>query len=619
MSFKFNSKLCSAVIAAALTVNSMAVMASVANAADLGTYEFEDGTVTGAKSMSQTREGKDITHSGSGFIFLENAGEEASVTVNVAKTGMYNLSLSVYAPYGSKVQNLLINGVSQGTVAFSENDSFKDIALGMYKLNAGDNKITIQSSWGWSYIDCIKVSDGEFPELNVSNTLSDAKATSQTQSLMNYLTDVYGKNILSGQQEIYKYGPHDFDYEFNYIYNLSGEYPAIRGFDFLNCNPLYGSEDGTTDRIIDWVKNKNGIATASWHITVPKNFANYTLGDKVAWDQATYVPKETDFNAANVTVEGTKEHDYYMLCLKGLAEKLKTLQDANVPLIFRPLHEAEGSGGETGSWFWWGKSGSAVYKDIWKLTYDTLTNTYGLHNLIWEWNSYTYDTSTNWYPGENCVDMVGYDKYNCTDWSTGSAVLKHNDSAISGTFYNLVNQYGGKKLVAMAENDSVPTLSNIQTEKAGWLYFCPWYDGGSDNNNFLSNSVFNKPEDLKEIYQSDYCITLDELPKNLYSYTSSGEVTTASTTTASSETTVTTVSSASDTTSTSSGDVLLGDANCDKKVDISDVVAVRRFLVNSAKFSLTEQGNKNSDVSGNDGVNAQDAVKILQTVLGSNK
>ena len=53
-------------------------------------------------------------------------------------------------------------------------------------------------------------------------------------------------------------------------------------------------------------------------------------------------------------------------------------------------------------------------------------------------------------------------------------------------------------------------------EKAGWLYFCTWYDGGSDNNNFLSNPTFNTKEDTIAMYQSEYCITLDELPATLY-------------------------------------------------------------------------------------------------------
>lgn len=182
-----------------------------------------------------------------------------------------------------------------------------------------------------------------------------------------------------------------------------------------------------------------------------ENFASYNVGDKVDYSQATYSVKDdngnyvSDFDTSKAIIEGEKEYEYYMACLETLAASIKRLQDENIPIILRPLHEAEGGGGEEGSWFWWGKSGSAVYKELWKLTYKTLTEDYGLHNIIWEWNSYAYSTSANWYPGDEYVDIVAYDKYNCTDWSTGQAVIKHNDSAISGTFYNLVNMYNGKK------------------------------------------------------------------------------------------------------------------------------------------------------------------------------
>ncbi len=522
MGFKKSlKKFSSAIVASALALNALAIVPVFAES---GKYEFEDGTLVDAKAFDGDKDGNAVSGVSGQLVFLENAGETATVNVNVKETGMYTLTIATYTPYGAKTHNLLINDVDQGQISFVENKKgVVETEIGKFKLNAGDNTITVKSSWGWTYLDYIKVEEATLPALTSSNKLSDSKATAETQSLMNYLADVYGKHVISGQQEIYQYGPHNFEYEFEYIKDKTGEYPAIRGFDFLNqANILYGSDDGTTDRMIDWAKNKNGIVTASWHVTVPCDFENYVMGEtKVDWSNATYDPKKTDFDTSKVLEEGSKENLYYMACLESLASALKELQDANVPIILRPLHEAEGGGGETGSWFWWGKSGSAVYKELWKLTYDTLTNDYGLHNIIWEWNSYAYSTSKNWYPGDEYVDLVAYDKYNCTDWSTGNAVLSHNDSAISGTFYNLVDMYEGKKMVAMSENDSIPTLENMLAEKAGWLYFCPWYDGGSESTNFLSNPVFNTVEDLTTMYQSDYCITLDELPENLYSYESS--------------------------------------------------------------------------------------------------
>lgn len=475
---------------------------------------------------------------------------------------MYDLNICYATDGGAKTQKLNVNGNAAGDLALSNHTDFSESNVARIKLNAGENELEFVSYWGWTQFDYFTLTEPNYPTLSATSDLADKNATPETQSLMNYLASVYGEHIISGQQEIYNGGPHDFEYEFNYIKDTTGKSPAIRGFDFLNAaNPLYGNEDGTTNRMISWAKDNNGIVTASWHITVPKKFSSYNVGDKVDWSNATYKPDETDFDTAKVLEEGSKENEYYKLCLKLLAEQLQKLQDANVPVIFRPLHEAEGGGGEDGSWFWWGKSGSAVYKDLWKLTYKTLTEDYGLHNMIWEWNSYTFETSTNWYPGDEYVDLVAYDKYNCTDWSTGNAVLVHNDSAIGGTFYSLVEQYGGKKMVAMAENDSIPTLENLQMEKAGWLYFCPWYDGGSDSTNFLSNEMFNKKEDLKEIYTSDYCITLDELPENLYS--NSGAIITTTSGTGQTTTTTTMTTTTTTMTTTKIENAIMGDIKKD--------------------------------------------------------
>jgi mannan endo-1,4-beta-mannosidase len=540
---KRNRKWFAAGLAAVMAVNAVCLSSFFSSAAADGIkVEFEDGAITGTSTEVE----EDTSASGGKVVHLKDAGDTLTVTVNVETAGMYDLTICYATDGGAKTQKMNINGTPQSDIALSNHETLSESKVATVKLAAGENTIEIVSYWGWTKFDYLTLTEPVYPTLSASSTLADANATSETQSLMNYLASVYGEHILSGQQEIYKYGPHDFEYEFDYIQETTGELPAIRGFDYLNCNPLYGSDDGTTDRIISWVKDKNGIATSSWHITVPKNFENYTLGSSVAWADSTYVPSETDFDPSKILEDGTKEREYYLLCLKGLAAELQELQDAGVPLIFRPLHEAEGGGGETGSWFWWGKSGSAVYKELWKLTYQTLTEEYGLHNLIWEWNSYDYETSADWYPGDEYVDLIAYDKYNCTDWSTGSAVLVHNDSAISGTFYDLVNMYNGNKMIAMSENDSIPTLENLLTEKAGWLYFLPWYDGGSDSTNFLSNSVFNDPEDLKTIYQSEYCITLDELPENLYSNsgalvtTTTGEGGTTSTTKKTTTTTTTT-------------------------------------------------------------------------------
>ncbi|MGV2882801.1 glycosyl hydrolase [Paenibacillus taichungensis] len=448
--------------------------------------------------------------SGSGFVWMQNSGT-ITFTVTVPETGMYAISTRYMQELSAdgRLQYLSVNGVTKGSYMLPYTTTWSDFNFGYQKLNQGSNTIQLKAGWGFAYFDTFTVDYANLDPLDVQPVLTDSQATPETQLLMNYLTEVYGNHIISGQQEIYGGGNDgDTELEFDWIHNLTGKYPAIRGFDFMNYNPLYGWEDGTTDRMIDWVNNRDGIATASWHINVPRNFTTYQLGDHVDWKEATYKPTETNFNTANAVIPGTKEYQYVMSTIDDLAEQLLILQDNNVPVLFRPYHEAEGNGGLNGegAWFWWASAGADVYKQLWDMLYNELTETYGLHNLIWTYNSYVYNTSPAWYPGDDQVDIVGYDKYNTIYNRNDGLSGVPNEDAITSIFYQLVDLTDGKKMVAMTENDTVPSVQNLTEEKSGWLYFCPWYG------EHLMSSAFNYPATLKTLYQSDYVITLDELP-----------------------------------------------------------------------------------------------------------
>ena len=505
-------------------------------------------------------------YSGEGFAYLTN--ETISFEVEAPEDGMYEFTTRCVQilDQNGREQTIAING-SEYMMKMPYANTWTDFSFGIHRLKKGTNTIQLLAKYGYGAYDTITVKKAELPELNVQPTLSDSNATAETQGLMNYLCDVYGEHMLSGQQEIYGGGHTEdspggysgedlqgYETEFEWIKKNFGDYPAIRGFDYMNYNPLYGWDDGTTERIIEWGTERNGIPTVCWHINVPKDFANYTLGDAVDWQQCTYKPDNTDFDTAQAVVEGTKENEYFKLAIADLAEQLLRVQEAGVPIIFRPLHEAEGNSNldGSGSWFWWGKGGAEVYKQLWQLLYTTLTEEYGVHNLIWEYNSYDYSTSPSWYPGNEWVDIVGYDKYNCIynrhdGKPSGSGP---NEDAISGTFYTLVDLTDGKKLVSMPENDTVPSLDNIMVEQAYWLYFCIWYDNGSEN--FLSGTDKNDPETLKEMYQSDFCITLSELP-DWKNYTSTG--------------------------GTTEPTAILGDLDNNGVLNVADAMLMRRYLL----------------------------------------
>ncbi|WP_242836521.1 glycosyl hydrolase [Ruminococcus flavefaciens] len=601
-------------------------------------YEFEDGKTSGGKihadgasdvKMSDFPEGTDLSgFSGKGFAYLDQKGTTLSVDVDVPEAGLYELNIGYCEPSdpNKKVQYLNVNGVNQGELTCPYTKTFAETSGGVVNLKKGKNTIELKAYWGYTFFDylTLKAAPEKLTNLSPTRELSNPKASDTTKRLYNYLCDQYGKHIISGQQEYC--GDHNYNLwnspdvfikdneaEFEYIMEKTGKQPAIRGIDFLAYNTSSEWRDHAPERVIEWVNKYHGIATVSWHWNVPCEKGS----DDVAFYVESANPKFTTFSCTNAVTEGTWENEVVMADIELIAGELKKLKDADVPVLWRPLHEAEGG------WFWWGAEGAEPCKKLYRLLYDQLTNVYGLDNLIWIWTGSTSPAAADWYPGDDVVDIVGYDKYNCAD---GVANL----SSISSTFYSLVQGTDCQKMVTMSENDSIPSLENLVNDKAAWLYFCPWYM------NYLTSEQNNPVDNLIEVYQSEYCITLDELP-DLKTYPINGSqgavdttVTTKPVTTSTTKvaTTSSTTKAAATTVTTVSKNYKKGDANCDGNVDMSDVVIIMQSLANPDKYGekgtdklhITEQGKLNGDVeTSSKGLTSNDALEIQKYLLGLSK
>lgn len=552
-------------------------------------YEFEDGAFDNCKSENWTviDEGVsgnpcDISDwSGTGFGYIKEKGSSVTLTVNVEKEGLYELLVRYCEPFDArkKVQYLNINGVNQGEVSFPYCEKFEEMSAGYVKLKKGENTVQIKAYWGYTLLDylVVKEADPSIINLNPTRQLVNENASDITKRLYNYLCDIYGKNILAGQQEYC--GSHNYNYsdselvdnesEFEYILETTGKQVAVRGFDFLFYNSSSTWDDRAAQRIAEWGSKVGGISTLCYHWAVPND-----NGETKFYYKSDAYPDGTTFSIKKALQKGTDENKIIMADIKILAEKLQIVEDANVPILFRPLHEAEGA------WFWWGAEGPEACKELYYLLYDQLTNVYGLDNLIWVWTGYTFPTSPAWYPGDEYVDIIGYDKYNAVDGLP-------NLSSISSTFYNLVASTGGKKMVTMSENDSIPSLENLLNDGAAWLWFCPWY------NNYLTSQQINPKEELIKIYQSDYCITLDELP-DFSTYPIKNEEPIETTTT--------------------SDKIIYGDLDNDLKVTLSDLVKLCQYMIKD--IELTEKEILKSDVSGDGKIDIADVAVLKQYSLG---
>ncbi|MBR1554137.1 MAG: beta-mannosidase [Oscillospiraceae bacterium] len=634
----------------------------------LGTYEVE--TFEGATVWTSIYENQLPNYSGEGFAYL--TASPIYFNVEVEEEGMYEIKFRAAQILGageSRMQTISINGIdySYNMPYLTE---WTDVSFGVFRLKAGVNELALKPIYGYAAYDTITIEKAVFPELKGTGETSDPNATPEAKSLLKYLNSVYGEHILSGQQEIYggghgvqtsirydassdtcvdgdgktyeidkesydtdeqgnkfpwhcmdetgfvytystqnhNYTYNDYDQECRYLYELTGHYPAIRGFDFNCHNPGFAWEDGVTERMIDWTKNKNGICTASWHVTVPTSMDDFEVDEdgnitKISndWQKFTY-GISTDFVTANCMVEGTKEYYFFREAMRLLAEQFQILQDAGVPVLFRPLHEAEGNPGQTagdgkGAWFWWSKEGTEVYHQLWKLLYTTLTEEYGLHNIIWEQNLYAWsEDSALWYTGDEWVDIVGFDKYNTTyNRHDGKSSGTPNEDAESKIFWSQVGYVDNKKMVSMPENDSIPSLENMEIENAKWLYFCTWYDGEAGAPQFISGAEYQNPETLKTLFNSDFCITLDELPADLFS--GSGDVTTPTEKTTETE-----------------GDFKYGDVDASGDVDILDVITLNKALLGKEKISETQQ--KAADVNLSGKPDSTDSLIIMKHIVG---
>ncbi len=600
---RIGSAACAAMM---LAVTAQAVPFTHAAAAIGDIYEFEGGVISGCDpnepiAWSQIDEDGfgntcDMTgFSGEGYVYLGQKDSYVSVTVEVEEAGFYGLSLNYIQCFGTpdnpnKIQYLYVNGESQGDVSFPFNsgDGWTLLNAGYIHLNAGENEIRMVSYWGYTFFDYLVLTEAPsyITALSPTQTLCDPNATPEAQKLYAYLTSVYGTHILSGQQEYcgshcynknaYEVEGKPINYlesneqEFTYIEEQTGKQPAVRGIDFLFYNTTEPYYDDAPERVIAWYKDKGGIPTVTYHWNVPTDGKDSTKA--AFYVESTGNTPYTTFSITNALKSGTWEHEKIDADIAILAQQFGKIQDAGVPVIFRPLHEAEGA------WFWWGAEGAEPCVALYHYLYQQLTETYGIHNLIWEWTSYTYATSPDWYPGDAYVDIVSYDKYNAVNYQP-------NESAISATFYSLVAFTEGQKMVAMSENDTIPSLDNLLEANAGWLYFCPWYG------NYLTD-LTSKTE-LNKIYNSEYCITLDELPD--WDTYDPEIVTTAP---------------------KEDGGVMLGDADVNGKVELTDAVLICRTAAGDSSAALSVQGRINADCSGDGKINEADVLRLLRYLAG---
>lgn len=280
--------------------------------------------------------------------------------VTIPAEGFYDIIIRAASPSGDKINKLEID---ENTLDFSLKQNSQYITLKLVsaqKLAAGQHQVKITKSWGWIDIDYIEFEkvDGT-DRFNLNQTLVTPNPTAEAKALYDFLLDNYGDKIISGAMTL-----ESFD-ESNWLKENTGKEPALLGIDFMHSGRGYNwyNDRAPINDAKTWY-NRNGIPALMWHWRDPSRTTEefYTRSQSKTNGTAFDISKISDTNSA--------EYKAMLADIDFVAGMLKELQDQNVPVIWRPLHEA------AGGWFWWGAKGAAPLRTLWILMYDALTSSH---------------------------------------------------------------------------------------------------------------------------------------------------------------------------------------------------------------------------------------------------
>jgi mannan endo-1,4-beta-mannosidase len=429
----------------------------------------------------------------SGGYYINMKEGTLSFKVTAASAGYYTLWTSYSQPSDTngKIQNLGVNGVSCGQISFPKIDTFTYIkASAKLKLRSGSNTIEITKSWGWVNIDYIEITPYVATPFAISPLLVTPNASVNAKKMYGFLRGNFQKNVVSGvmtnrvMQNDGLNTPNTVvdQEELAWIKNASGKTPALVGLDFMHAtgkNSESGWHQGYTAATLalaEDVFKRGGIPAYCWHWKDPSGAAEVFYSPSASGQTSTNFdltkaysdpPAYVTFNTASA------EYKAIIANIDVIAGYLKKLADKSIPVLWRPLHEA------SGKWFWWGYRGPNACKSLYRLMFDRFTKQHGLDNLIWVWTTDEAGDALTWYPGDDCVDIIGRDYYYYP--------REANHGSLVASFEKLKDMFGGRKIITLSENGSVPFPDDMKNDGAGWSYFMPWYgdytmDGGLEEN-----------------------------------------------------------------------------------------------------------------------------------------
>ena len=427
-------------------------------------------------------------YSGGKAVSMTEGNSRLTFSFNMGNGGKYIVFVAGDGIGGEKLVNCKVNETS---TAFRLN-SYSEVEVGLFFMKQGNNTLTITPNWTWYNIDYVRFqsADGSFV-FDLSATPVDTEATDAARLMYRFLHENFGvksiSGIMTGDMSTAN-GNVTSHADVRAVYQMSGKYPALIGFDFMNATGKSAGDTWMKDYTrssIELAKDtyrRGGFPAFTWHWRDPSRSTNEFYTDQTNMRITNAMKSDGSWNTSSALYKNI------IADIDAVADFFLELQEAGMACIFRPLHEA------SGGWFWWGREGAGPFKKLYKLVYEEMVMVKGVHNVIWVWNADPSDSE--WNPGDEYFDVVSADIYNPDfDYSSNSP-----------TFYNLQKLTQGKKIIALSENGPIPDIQKEVDEEAVWSWWMPWYQ--TWNGGFVNKT---SPEEWRKCMNDPRVVTLDDL------------------------------------------------------------------------------------------------------------
>lgn len=440
----------------------------------------------------------DGEYDGQGYIVLDE-GMTLTHIAELPYSQHYRIALAVYS-YDGAVIKLNVRNETEGMyyVQPSEETDYELIAVDNIYIADGTALLNFTVESGSAAIDYILVESSDTVDSELYKTASSSVSSNSTVAaigVMRYLSDIYGSSVITGQNVTPATNA-----ELDAIYEETGRYPAMRCGE-LALSVLEDEAERSEEEIrlaLEWGE-KGGLVSYTWHWYSPDT-------SRAALTEETNFRLTAALNGQDVeTLAVTSAEEIEILYENGfvsdkmyalikdidtVAEILKRFYDAEIPVIWQPLPDGESD------LYWWGGD-SEEYKLLWQLVFNRLNTLYGLGNLIWVWNG----SSADYYPGNNYCDIIG------------QGIFESSSSSFAGRFSALAQMPDTQiKPLAITSCDKLPKPDYMSRDNAMWLWFAIGSGNYIINTDGSLSEVYTDWQSLYNAFNSELCITLDELP-----------------------------------------------------------------------------------------------------------